>query len=347
MGAVEHHPATIRAVAPVCSVCISNYNGIGLLASCIDSVLAQDAGVEYEIIVHDDASTDASVTFLRENYPQVELLVSAVNVGFCIANNRMVERARGDFILLLNNDAALYPDALRSLLGAQTLPGIFSLPQYDWRTGELVDRGCRLDPFYNPVPNVDQQRREVAYVIGACLWLPRTLWKELGGLPEWMESLGEDMYLGCLARLYGHSVSVLPTSGYRHRQGASFGGNRAEGGRLTTTLRRRCLSERNKTMVLVICTPTPLMWLLLAVHVVLLACEGGLLTALRRDMHIWRDIYGAALRCVWNCRDLALAERERVQTNRVSSAVRYFSGFTLFPRKIAMLLRYGLPRFVR
>ena len=93
-------------------------------------------------------------------------------------------------------------------------------------------------------------RREVAMVIGACLFLPRSLWADLGGFPEWLESIGEDLYLCCVARLRGRSVKVTGASGYRHRQGASFGGNRATAQGLQTTFRRRYLSERNKLRVI-------------------------------------------------------------------------------------------------
>ncbi|MGH8215864.1 MAG: glycosyltransferase family 2 protein, partial [Rhodanobacteraceae bacterium] len=240
-----------------------------VLGDCIESVLAQQGDTPLEIIIHDDASTDDSVAWIRQRYPQVELLASTENVGFCIANNRMVAQARGEFVLLLNNDAALYPDAIAILLGAirkQPVPGILTLPQYDWQTGALVDRGCLLDPFYNPVPNVDEGRREVAYVIGACLFVPRALWNELGGFPEWIESIGEDMYLCCLARLLGIPVEVTAGSGYRHRQGASFGGNRVDQGKLKTTYGRRALSERNKAAVMVVCTPSVWVWPLLALH---------------------------------------------------------------------------------
>ena len=159
MAMVQHHPSLNRAAAPACSVCIANYNGAHMLAECLDSVLAQQTDASIEIIVHDDASTDGSVAFLRERYPQVEVLASDENVGFCIGNNRMVAHARGEYVLLLNNDAALFTDALATLLAAasaQPAAGILTLPQYDWESGEIVDRGCLLDPFYNPVPNLDE-----------------------------------------------------------------------------------------------------------------------------------------------------------------------------------------------
>lgn len=343
---VQHYPALNRPAAPTCSVCIANYNGVAILADCIDSVLRQQGEISVEIIVHDDASTDDSVALLRAHYPQVELLVSETNVGFCIGNNRMVAQARGEYVLLLNNDAALDAGALQSLLSAAERIGgdaILTLPQRDWETGALVDRGCLLDPFYNPVPNLDPARTDVAYAIGACLFLSRALWVALGGFPEWIGSIGEDLYLCCLGRLRGLPVAVAPGSVYRHRQGASFGGNRIESDKLNTTFRRRALSERNKTAVMVVCTPTPLVWPLLAVHVALLTLEGMLLTLLKRDRRIWRDIYGRAL--AWSIHEFAALRHRRrsVQNARRVSLRAYWRGFVWVPRKLSLLRRHGVP----
>lgn len=347
MAVVQHFAALTPVSAPVVSVCIANYNGVGVLADCIESVLAQRGGTPVEIIVHDDASTDDSVAWLRQRYPNVELLAAAENAGFCTANNRMVAQARGEYVLLLNNDAALFPDALAALLEAAratVAPGILTVPQYDWETGELVDRGCLLDPFYNPVPNLDAARSNVAMVIGACLFLRRDLWNELGGFPEWFRSLAEDMYLCCLARLRGLSVQVTHRSGYRHRQGASFGGNRVGGGRLHTTYRRRGLSERNKTAVMVTCTPTLLVWPLLGLHLVLLAGEGAVLTLLKCDVRIWRGIYSTTLG--WVARNIrVLCTRRRANQHARTITVRqYLCCFVFWPRKMALLLRYGVPK---
>lgn len=346
MGMVQHHPALKPTEAPVCSVCIANFNGVEVLADCIDSVLAQQGDIPIEIIVHDDASGDDSVTWIRQYYPNVELLIADENVGFCIANNRMVAHARGEYVLLLNNDAALFPDALQSLLAfarGQQAAGVLALPQFDWASGQLVDRGCLLDLFYNPVPNLDPERSDVAYVIGACLFLPRILWNELGGFPVWMDSIAEDMYLCCLARLRGLSVTVLPRSGYRHRQGVSFGGNRVDAGKLHTTYRRRFLSERNKTAVMVICTPTWLVWPLLALHGVLLAFEGALLSLLKADLRIWREIYGPSLRYIARATGTLRTRRREVQRTRAIGRRRWYGPFTWWPRKLVLLRRHGLP----
>ena len=346
MALVRHHPALTPVAAPACSVCIANYNGMEVLADCIESVLALQGDIPTEIIVHDDASNDDSVIWICQHYPNVELLAADENAGFCIANNRMVAQARGEYILLLNNDAALYPDALETLIAEAAhagQPGIHSLPQYDWQSGALVDCGCLLDPFYNPVPNLDPARSDVAYAIGACLFMPRKLWNELGGFPEWMGSIAEDMYLCCLARLRGCGVTIPARSGYRHRQGMSFGGNRVDAGKLQTTYRRRFLSERNKTAAMLVCTPTWLVWPLLALHCALLVIEGAVFSLLKGDSRVWREIYGRALREVARESGSLRARRRDVQAHRQISLRDWLRGFVWMPRKFSLLRRHGMP----
>ena len=170
-----------------CSVCIANFNGMDLIDACIDSVRKQSGGIPLEIIVHDDALTDGSVAHIRDRHPDVRLIASKENVGFCVANNRMVAAAQGEYLLLLNNDATLLSDALATLLAeARRLqaPAILSLPQYDADSGTLLDIGSLLDPFFNAVPNRDPRRQDVAMVAGACLWIPKRLWDDSGRIPR-------------------------------------------------------------------------------------------------------------------------------------------------------------------
>lgn len=332
--------------SPLISICIPHFNGIDLIDACIDSVRKQACDAAIEIIVHDDASTDGSAEYIRTHHSDIRLITSSENVGFCVANNRMAKQARGEYLLLLNNDAALAPDALESLLAAacaQTPQGILSLPQHDWESGELIDRGCLLDPFYNPVPNPNPARRDVAMVIGACLWLPRTLWEELGGFPEWFESIAEDMYLCCRARLASYPVQVTTTSYYRHRQGKSFGGNRITGDRLASTYRRRRLSERNKTFVMILCSPPLRLLFTLPLHVLLLAMEGVLLAFLNRDVRLWTEIYVNVFDSLIEKADMLWQVRRQIQITRQSSGNEYGRGFTWMSRKLQLLIRHGVP----
>ena len=332
---------------PLCSVCIANYNGETYLAQCIDSILAQqNFPGSIEIIVHDDASTDGSVAFIQSHYPQVRLLTSKHNVGFCVSNNRMVAVSQGKFILLLNNDAVLDQDAIETLYAAsqQYGDGIFGLPQYDAETGELIDIGSTFDPFLNPIPNKDTNRQDVGMIIGACLWLPKSLWDKLGGFPEWFGSLAEDMFICCLARLWGYPVKALPDSGFDHWVGRSLGGGKiTRTNKLSTTISRRALSERNKTFVMLICYPWLVCSLLFPIHVLFLCLEGLVLTFIKQNNHIWLDIYWNCLQEILRYRKKIINVRYGVQSYSNISIFSFAKMFSIVPYKFKMLLRFGMP----
>lgn len=343
---VTRHRALKPARAPACSVCVANYNGRGTLDACLASIRQQVGAGEIEIIVHDDASPDGSAAGLQQRRPEVELLLASENVGYCISNNRMAEIARGEFILLLNNDAVLHADAIASLLrrARERGPAILGLPQYDAGTGALLDRGSLLDPFLNPLPNLDPARRDVGLIMGACLWIPRALWRELGGFPVWFHTLAEDLYLCCAARVRGVPVEVLPSSGFNHWVGRSLGGGKVVAGGLRTSFRRRAYSERNKTFVMVACYPAAALLPLLPLHLLLLAAEGLALALVRREPAIWREIYGFCLRELWHHRHRLRALRAAAQSGRRASLRQFFAPHTRWPHKLTLLLRHGLPR---
>ena len=337
----------MTAPPPLVSVCVANYNGMALIDDCIQSILEQEGGIPLEIVIHDDASSDGSAAHIRGRYPMARLIESTSNVGFCVANNRMAADAKGKYLLLLNNDAVLFPDALRTLLAEASRlerPAILGLPQYDAASGELVDIGSLFDPFLNPIPNLESTLNDVGMVIGACLWIPRSLWFELGGFPEWFGSIAEDMYLCCRARLAGHPVRALAASGYRHWQGKSFGGNRVNDNGLATTFRRRALSERNKSFVMVLTYPAPWLYPVLVIHLLLLFLEACLLTIIRMDPRFWREIYAPCFRAIWHQRAVLRELRHDIQKSRRVGVAALASAFRLVPYKLLMLVRYGLPR---
>ncbi|MFZ5562876.1 MAG: glycosyltransferase, partial [Thermodesulfobacteriota bacterium] len=322
------------------------YNGAKVLEVCLDSVFQQAFPYPVEVIVHDDASTDGSAAIVADKYPAVRLIQSQTNVGFCVSNNRMAAAARGRFLLLLNNDAALHRDALATLYDAavaQDVYGIIGLPQYSMETGERIDRGSLLDPFCNPIPNLKQSRRAVGMVIGACMWLPRLLWEELGGFPEWFESLAEDMYLCCRARLKGYPVITLSLSGFDHWVGGSFGGGKVVANTLQTTYRRRARSERNKSYLMFLCYPPPLAQVLIPLHLLLLAAEGLLLSLIKKEGRVWNEIYRPCFSALWRRRRMLISLRREIQAGRQVSLRTFCSVHTFWPHKLTMLVKYGLP----
>ncbi len=94
------------------SIIIPNYNGEKLLATYLPFTFAaiENAGVAYEVIVVDDCSTDRSVEFIKEHYPQIKLLVNSKNAGFSFTCNQGINAAQHNLVLLLNSDVKLMPD---------------------------------------------------------------------------------------------------------------------------------------------------------------------------------------------------------------------------------------------
>jgi GT2 family glycosyltransferase len=338
MNSLEH---------PICSVCIANYNGIDFIGAAVQSVLAQDCNFPVEIIIHDDASTDGSADYIREKFPQVNLITSDCNVGFCTSNNRMVAQANGEYILLLNNDAKLFPNALSVLyyhtLKRRNIAGIMGLPQYNAITKDLIDFGSLLDPFLNTIPNLNSKRSDVGMIIGACLWLPKQLWIKLGGFPEYFQSMGEDIYLCCLARLWGYEVEIIPSSGFWHQVGSSFGGGKVVRNRLATSKKRRPLSERNKSYAMVLTYPPVVFCLTFPLHILLLIFEGIALSAIKRDLSLWRLIYWHSIKSQWRNRHLLHRMRKHIQSRRRISEHKFLTPFVFIHQKLWMLIKHGFP----
>lgn len=175
------------------------------------------------------------------------------------------------------------------------------------------------------------------------MWLPRKLWDELGGFPEWFESVAEDMYLCCLARLKGYPVIALSESGFNHCVGRSLGGGKVILNALQTTYRRRALSERNKSYVMLMCYPGPLACLLIPMHLLLLTIEGLLLSIVKRDPRIWSDIYKSCLKALWSRRQELARSRYEIQKKRTVALRSFYAVHTIIPHKLTMLLKHGLP----
>lgn len=331
----------------ICSVCIANYNGIGVIHECLDSIMRQDCDFQIEIIVHDDASTDDSVEFIRKHFPEIVLIKSTENVGFCVSNNRMVAKAHGKYVLILNNDAILHADALRTFYEHAEMinkPAVLGIRQYNAASGDLIDFGIFLDPFMNGIPNQNFKRMDVAMVMGACLWLPKTLWDEIGGFPEWFHTMHEDMYLCCMARLYGYPVRVIMQSGYKHWVGKSLGGGKAVQNRLSTPLKRRVLSERNRIYVMALCYPNPLFAIIFPLHILLLLLEGIVLAVIKKNKMVLDLIYLSSLRSFWAKHRKLFSKRDEIQKRKCITNIKFFSAFSPMPYKLTMLLKYGLPK---
>jgi N-acetylglucosaminyl-diphospho-decaprenol L-rhamnosyltransferase len=102
--------------AIVLSIIISCYNTRALLADCLWSIYGNAPSETYEIIVVDDASSDGTSELVRASFPEVRLLVNEVNRHYAFSNNRALDQARGQYVLLLNNDTIVLPRALDGMV---------------------------------------------------------------------------------------------------------------------------------------------------------------------------------------------------------------------------------------
>ena len=94
------------------SIIIPNFNGANLLKQYLPFTIAaaEKAGMAYEIIVVDDASTDDSVEFIEAHYKDILLVKNSVNKGFSYSCNEGMEVARYELLLFLNSDVKLSPE---------------------------------------------------------------------------------------------------------------------------------------------------------------------------------------------------------------------------------------------
>ncbi|NOT29279.1 MAG: glycosyltransferase, partial [Planctomycetes bacterium] len=109
------------------SVLIVNYNTREKTLACLQSVERETRGLEYEVLVLDNASGDGSAAAIRAGFPGLHLDVQRENLGFARGINRLARAARGEFLLLLNPDTELQSGAIQELVAfarERPAPGI-------------------------------------------------------------------------------------------------------------------------------------------------------------------------------------------------------------------------------
>lgn len=220
--------------SPRASIIIPNWNGRHHLATCIDALRAQTFQ-DFEVIVADNASTDGSQDFLRDRYPEVVLEALHENRGFtgaCIAGFAV---ARGEIVVLLNNDTEADTDWLQAIVDA-----FEQRPKIGIVASKLLlfdDRACfhAAGDFYRTdgIPGnrgIWQEDRgqydQPELVFGACgaaAAYRRAMLDQIGFLDDDFFFSCEDVDLAWRANLAGWDVVYVPSAVVYHKLKASGG----------------------------------------------------------------------------------------------------------------------------
>jgi GT2 family glycosyltransferase len=190
-------------------------------------VMMHSAGIAYEVIVADDDSTDRTEEVLAYA-SNVVYVRNEKNLGFILTCNRAAQKARGKFLLLLNNDVQVTENWLRPLIDTfkeDENVGIVG-PRIVFPDGRLQEAGAVVNRdgtsrlvgvFDNPNLPRYNYVREVMYCSGACLLLKTQTWRELGGFDESLApAYCDDWDLAFRVREYGLRVLYNPKSTIVH-----------------------------------------------------------------------------------------------------------------------------------
>jgi GT2 family glycosyltransferase len=134
---------------PDVSILIVSFNTRGVLRECLESIARESAGLSVEISVVDNNSSDGSPEMIEQEFPQVHLVRSEINLGFGAANNAALQGCRGRYIVLLNSDAFLCPDSLRT-----AVEHMDENPRAGLGGGRLVGRDHSWQPSARMFPGI-------------------------------------------------------------------------------------------------------------------------------------------------------------------------------------------------
>ncbi|MER3523795.1 MAG: glycosyltransferase family 2 protein [Ignavibacteria bacterium] len=229
------------------SIVIVSWNSRLDLMRCLGSLKTSHPSVAYEVVVVDNASSDETVAFLKQTYPDVHVIVNEHNRGFAAANNQAFGVVRGRYILLLNPDTLVHDgalDALVAFMDTHTDAGAAgpilcnkdgSL-QYTGvrfpRVGDLLVESLFLDQIF-PRSRIFGRHKEtyadvhsvrsVDFVQGSCMIVRSDIVRSVGGLDENFFLYFEEVDWCKRMQDAGYRVYVVPWARITHLANVEIG----------------------------------------------------------------------------------------------------------------------------
>ena len=225
---------------PSVAVVILNWNGKHLLEKFLPSVIASEYD-NLRIVVADNASTDDSISFLKQNYPDVTRLRSNTNEGFSKGYNTALKRVAADYYILLNSDVEVNPYWITPVILlmesdekiAACQPKILSFQDrklfeyagacggwidilgYPFTRGRIFDN-CEADHGQYDTP------AQIFWATGAALFVKSKIFHEVNGFDEYFFAHQEEIDLCWRMQRAGYTIYVEPKSKVYHVGGGTL-----------------------------------------------------------------------------------------------------------------------------
>jgi len=220
------------------SVIIITRNTCAMTSEAVRAVLAGDGAVATEILVVDNGSSDGTTEAFPREFPQIQFIRSENNLGFAKAVNLAAQNSTGNFLLLLNSDARPEPDALLhavqwlrahpdcAVAGAQLLNADGSrqnsIANFPSLATELLNKSLLRRLWPKKFPGKEQVLTapiDVETVVGAFMFIRKSVWDALGGLDERFFFFFEETDFCLQVRRGNLRVMHLPQVRVFHGQG--------------------------------------------------------------------------------------------------------------------------------
>ncbi|MCP4538741.1 MAG: glycosyltransferase [Chloroflexi bacterium] len=202
------------------------------LEACLPSVLAQTYP-NLEIILVDNQTTDDSVSFTRQNFPQIKIIPTDKSLGFGAANNLAMKQARGEFFFLLNDDTIMEPDCIAecamAMFGSDMIAAVVPKMKLSYMRSFFNSMGNSMYPDGRSCDNfigyLDVgQFDDTARVFGACFgaaMLRRSVVEQIGDIDEEYFYYYEDIDWSFRARIGGYDIVTAPQAIVYHKFNAT------------------------------------------------------------------------------------------------------------------------------
>ncbi len=225
---------------PTVAVVIMNWNGRSFLERFLPSVCSSSYAC-LEIVVGDNASTDDSVEFLKESYPQIRILSNDKNYGYAGGYNRVLGQVEADYYVLLNSDVEVTPGWIEPVIRLMESDAMIAAAQpkllwwskkstfeYAGAAGGEMDRFgypfCRGRVFDHLEEDQGQydEPEEIFWASGAAMFIRSSAWKLAGGFDADFFAHMEEIDLCWRLKIKGHKIMYCPDAKVYHVGGGTL-----------------------------------------------------------------------------------------------------------------------------